>query len=278
MKSVLHRTHRNSKYTTINLSCIEDPTISWAAKAVHFYAMSRPPGWELRTQDLIDRSTDGRAKLYGCLTELIEGGYLRRSQEMIPQQTEDGKPHGTLRGRTILDWYEESQGKTPHEDAIVSELDVPNVGIPKVGIPKTVTHSKDQGSINQDSKKHGGEPPRQKPLNPKAEQARLWGPLRKIYRDHVDADTADACKDDDELLWRFVDCHDAQVQAGKYTIQDVIDRIAELVKWSWTNPAVEDLMDARHEAYCADHRGYVRDMAEMAADRARVEASHAQVG
>ncbi len=120
-------------------------------------------------------------------------------------------------------------------------------------------------SPSQTQEKRGDAPSQ----NTKGAQFKRWSHMPDIYRRYVDADSEDCTLTDTKLTWLFVDAHDAHVQAGKYTIQDVIDRIAELVKWSWTNPRVEQLMDARHEAYCADHRGYVKDMAEIAAQKAQ---------
>lgn len=74
------RVEKNKKYITINLTAVEDPNLSWAAKGVHLYFMSRPPDWVIRTADLLKRSNQGRHALRSALNELKKNGYLSLEQ------------------------------------------------------------------------------------------------------------------------------------------------------------------------------------------------------
>jgi len=68
---------RNKKYTTMRLDAAEDKNLSWKAKGLHTYLISRPPGWTLWIGDLRERSTDGKTSLNSGLKELKEKGYIK---------------------------------------------------------------------------------------------------------------------------------------------------------------------------------------------------------
>ena len=99
MKSILHKTHRRNRYATVNLTCLEDDRLSGLAKAIHFYAMSRPDDWDLNTADIIQRFQEGRDAIYKALGDLKGFGYLTQMQERIGQRF----------GPVELHWYEVPQ-------------------------------------------------------------------------------------------------------------------------------------------------------------------------
>ena len=64
-------------FKTICLEPIENPSLSWRAKGLHTYLISRPPGWKLWYTDLEQRSTEGKAAIGTAVKELQDAGYLR---------------------------------------------------------------------------------------------------------------------------------------------------------------------------------------------------------
>lgn len=68
---------RRKLFKTINLESVHDPNLSWKAKGLHIYLMSRPDGWKLNYADLVCRSTDGRGSVNTAVQELKQYGYLR---------------------------------------------------------------------------------------------------------------------------------------------------------------------------------------------------------
>lgn len=68
----------NQRYKTINLSCVENKKLTWKAKGIHNYFITRPHGWTINKNDLIGRSTDGETSLKSGIRELIWAGYLFR--------------------------------------------------------------------------------------------------------------------------------------------------------------------------------------------------------
>ncbi len=59
---------------------IEDPGLSWKAKGMLAYLMSKPNDWQIWVNDLVKRATDGRDAVLSGLTELISQRYAAREQ------------------------------------------------------------------------------------------------------------------------------------------------------------------------------------------------------
>lgn len=70
---------RHNPYVMIRKTIFEEPNISWKAKGIIAYVLSRPDDWQIWVADLVKRSTDGRDAVYTGLKELKENGYLRES-------------------------------------------------------------------------------------------------------------------------------------------------------------------------------------------------------
>lgn len=64
---------------------IESPGLSWGAKGVLAYLLSRPDNWTVRLQDLVNRSTDGVYKIRGYIKELSDAGHIYRKTEIDPK-------------------------------------------------------------------------------------------------------------------------------------------------------------------------------------------------
>ena len=88
MSDQILRTFRNEDFKRLYLKPItDDSDLSWKAKGIHTYLITRPDGWEFNRQDIINRSKDGRAAVKSGLEELKEQGYL----EIENFQKDDGK-------------------------------------------------------------------------------------------------------------------------------------------------------------------------------------------
>jgi hypothetical protein len=69
---------RENPYIIINREFLENNQLSWKAKGILAYLLSRPDDWRVMMADLINRSTDGREAVYSGIRELIEAGYIVR--------------------------------------------------------------------------------------------------------------------------------------------------------------------------------------------------------
>lgn len=65
-------------YTRVVNSVIEDISLSWAARGLLVYLLSKPDDWTVKTGDLIRKSPAGRDHVLKLLKELEGFGYLKR--------------------------------------------------------------------------------------------------------------------------------------------------------------------------------------------------------
>jgi hypothetical protein len=77
---IIRATHRDQAFT-IDQRTIEDETLSWAARGLLSYLLSRPDGWTLRVEELCECGDLGRDGIYSLLNELREAGYMTYEQE-----------------------------------------------------------------------------------------------------------------------------------------------------------------------------------------------------
>jgi len=72
---------KDNHYITINTKPITNPDLSYKAKGILTYLMSRPDGWEVNIPDLVNHSTDGAAAVRSGLKELKAAGHIRYNVE-----------------------------------------------------------------------------------------------------------------------------------------------------------------------------------------------------
>ena len=65
-------------YRTINLVAMFMDDLSWKAKGLHYYIRTRPKGWKIWINDLINKSTDGETSVRAGIKELLENKLLYR--------------------------------------------------------------------------------------------------------------------------------------------------------------------------------------------------------
>jgi DnaD/phage-associated family protein len=76
------RTHkRKNPFVQIDKAVFNDPKLSWKAKGILGYLLSKPDDWKTYVTDLVKRSKDGRDAVSAGLLELEEHGYLVKWQE-----------------------------------------------------------------------------------------------------------------------------------------------------------------------------------------------------
>ena len=75
----IFRVHRtDSTFFQASKEPFEDVRLSWGARGVMGYLLTKPDGWTVRNSDLLKRSPAGRKKLSSLLKELRLFGYMRR--------------------------------------------------------------------------------------------------------------------------------------------------------------------------------------------------------
>jgi len=69
---------RDNPFVMIDKSVFEDTSISWKAKGIMGYLLSRPDDWTVRLKDIANRAADGLHSAKTGLRELEKAGYLTR--------------------------------------------------------------------------------------------------------------------------------------------------------------------------------------------------------
>jgi len=77
--SIIRVSHQKNYVVIKNDTALQDVNLSWKAKGIWAYCMSRPDDWEFHVNHLITVSGDGRDSVYAGLKELEEQGYLTRN-------------------------------------------------------------------------------------------------------------------------------------------------------------------------------------------------------
>lgn len=97
------RVEKNENYSTINNTGLNDCNLSFKAKGILAYLLSKPDNWRCQVNDLTKKSKDGRDSIYAGLRELRENGY------MIKRPIKDSK--------NIITAWEEVLYETPQSEA-----------------------------------------------------------------------------------------------------------------------------------------------------------------
>lgn len=78
------RKKKSSKFYPVDLRVIENESLSWAAKGVWTYLISRPDGWKVNRTDLLSKGKEKDSALRAILKELEKAGLLKI--ERLPAQ------------------------------------------------------------------------------------------------------------------------------------------------------------------------------------------------
>lgn len=95
--------NKDNPYVTINKTALNDNNLSFKAKGIFAYLMSRPDDWKCQVNDLKNHAKDGRDSIYAGLKELREHGY------MIKREVKNDK-------NIIIEW-EEVLYEVPQDEA-----------------------------------------------------------------------------------------------------------------------------------------------------------------
>lgn len=73
------KSQRRERFTSICNELLNDTTISFKAKGLLCWLMSRPPLWEVSVEHLAKNFIEGKDAIYSMLNELIQAGYVKRN-------------------------------------------------------------------------------------------------------------------------------------------------------------------------------------------------------
>lgn len=94
MANTIIRAPRRNRYLVLDQRIIDDTRLSWAARGMLAYLLSRPDNWEVRVKDLQRRGNLGRDGTYKLISDLRSTGYVEF------QQARDAR--GCIRGGSYI--------------------------------------------------------------------------------------------------------------------------------------------------------------------------------
>ena len=83
-QTVFRSSHKRN-YTVIGNELIKNSELTWKAKGIIIYLLSKPEDWVTRLDDIVKHSTDGRAAVLSGLKELKQKGYLEKVRITDPK-------------------------------------------------------------------------------------------------------------------------------------------------------------------------------------------------
>ncbi|WP_042473265.1 DnaD domain-containing protein [Bacillus ndiopicus] len=86
MKTIV-RVEKNKDYTVVNNTSLYDKRLSWKAKAIHVFMLSRPDNWTFHNTELLRWAKDGENAFSSGLKELKQYGYVKKER----RRSQDGK-------------------------------------------------------------------------------------------------------------------------------------------------------------------------------------------
>lgn len=125
--SIIRRKNRD-KWVVVDKTPIEDTKLSWQAKGLLTYLLSKPDDWHVHVSQLSNASTNGRDSTRTIVQELVDKGYI------IRYQTRNKKGHIT--GWDYLVSEEAISEKQPLRQN-KPKTENPTTGKPTTGKPTT---------------------------------------------------------------------------------------------------------------------------------------------
>ncbi|MDZ7753330.1 MAG: hypothetical protein U5S82_17210 [Gammaproteobacteria bacterium] len=125
MGQTIRRAARRHRFVIVDQAAVEDTRLSWAARGLLAYLLSRPDDWKVLVNDLKKRGNLGRDGIYALLRELREAGYVAFERNRDAQ--------GRMRGGTYI------VSEIPHP--ALPDMDTPVPAAPRPvsagALPKT---------------------------------------------------------------------------------------------------------------------------------------------
>lgn len=92
MSKRIFRVAKNRNFSILSNDPFNDPELSWKAKGLLGYLLTRPDNWNINVEQLRKASAGGRDTIYSTLRELIDARYISRSL----LRDEKGRSNGYL--------------------------------------------------------------------------------------------------------------------------------------------------------------------------------------
>jgi len=197
---------RTTPYVVIDKTALEDPRLSFRAKGIHAYLLSRPDNWAPNRDQLAKVSREGRDAVVAALSELETFGYFKRERKAV---------HGRFVWFGTV--YEVSQVPLPDNPSVVSvtgtQAMVPLPDFPAAVFPSTENPVVISNEVTSTEEQTLPSSPPARAKQPPGTMKRLtegfasrqgfrpdrWEPIQQGYRLMLDAgyspEQIEACED-----------------------------------------------------------------------------------
>jgi len=184
-KTIIRADHSKEKpYVLILRAALQDNRLSFEARGLMAYLLSKPDNWEISPKELQDAGACGRERVYRILNELIKFGYLKRDKQ--PHVKEEGEAKGRF---------------LPGNYTLIEE---PCAGKPSTGKPYTEnpqhTYKRSKQNREKEHAPDGDAPPKPEPVvapsvadEASADPTPASGPQQNA-RDMVRDEVIEACR------------------------------------------------------------------------------------
>jgi len=185
MTQTVFRSTHVKNYTVFRNELIDNPDLSWKAKGILLYLLSKPPTWKVMMADIINHAKDGKEAVQSRLKELQQAGYL------VKRRVTDPKTGKVIRWETHV--FEEPQH--PESVPLSPDPENPDSGYPDSGKPAPSKYLSNKDSVtnidlslkDQESSKNGEDhsvssgdahrdAPFEKPASPVEKPVKAWKP------------------------------------------------------------------------------------------------------
>lgn len=75
--SIIRINKREHPYAQVDKRVLEDKRLSWRAKGILVYLLTKPDGWTVKVADIWGKGQEGRGAVQSCLKELNRHGYAQ---------------------------------------------------------------------------------------------------------------------------------------------------------------------------------------------------------
>lgn len=169
------RVKKDAKYFVASNEPFNDKELSWEARGVLGYLLSKPDNWITRTQDIVKRGPAGEYKVTRILNELKRAGYIRRERHK--------NKLGQFEWETVV--YESRTIPQLSTNGL-STNGLPTDGLSTDGKPphieKTESPNTDLSNTNGRSPEGGGHPPTLSPSAASPSALEIYKSVTKIKK------------------------------------------------------------------------------------------------
>jgi len=209
--------NRDNPYVIMDKRIFENKAMSWKAKGMLGYFLSRPDNWKIILADLVKRSTDGMHAIRSTLHELEECGYLKQERR-----------HSKETGQ--FEWL-----------YVVYESPSPSIGFPSMVNPSMDNHTLlNNDCTNNESKDIIGDSKNESPTPPRT-QAKQDG-LGIVLEDQ---DTTETTMPEDSILFKAI--NDDRRANKQRAIRIKFDTLQQKEKWRGAMMTAQRIFNGAHE-------------------------------